>query len=489
MNTKQILHLSIFLLILTVEGMQADSLAPHSYLNQWELLLYGQSYIYYSFSDKISAQLEVKGPGQLRVITRLLFPQRVRKQKKYQISLTRDNEKVDVYLFSASPSSRAIFRNTKDVRPGRPKEIVLSVPKGTHTYSFLLEKPEGSIAAAHFVISKPWEWNGIASLTNTYDDNIYRYSPEDIDDFVYHRADYRFRMETYDDLVSSPSLTLYVTRRFSQKVKTRLRLKYSYNIFTVNHERNYQTISSFLRITFFEKSYLQFGYFHIPEFLIRSYWDKDVFSMTLKNPETYKKCDFTRSLYSVKLGGRISKSLWGAACYERDVVYYNPHFTEYDTEANAFGIEIRYDLASWIQAGLKYAFTMAEAKGYDEEGETKEHSDDSDISYDEDQFQGELILDISRHVPLPINLTFQYRRSLRYFTTEKSLEADPFHAGRRDDIHRLSYMTEYKILRNLSLFGQYEYHWRNVSSKEKERITEVKNYNRNRISVGIEFTY
>ena len=489
MNMKRIFHLSIPILILIVEGVCSDSIVPMSYIDQMELLLFGNSYTYYSFSDKISAEVEVKGPGRLTVITRLLFPPKARTQEGYHLTVIRNNDIEDVYLFSTSPSSRAAFKNCTDFQPGRPKKIVLSVPKGTHLFSFLLKKPEDSIAAAHFVVTKAWDWRLTASLTNTYDDNIYRYSPQDIDDFIHHRADYRFRMETYDDLVSSPSLTLYVTRRFSQNVRARLRLKYCFNIFAFNHEKNYQTISSLLRVTILKRSYLQFGYFHLPKFLIRPYWDKDIFTTSSGNPDTYQKCDFTRNLYSVKYGRQISNFLRGAVFYEGDVLYYNAHFTEYDTKANSFGFEILTDFTSWLQTGFEYAFKKAEAEGYDEVGETKGSSDDSDISYDEDSFEGKLNLDASQHISVPVHFSFQYRRSIRCFATEKSPEEDPFHAGRRDDIHHLSWMAEYKILRKLSLLGQYEIHMRDVSSKEKERITEVKNYNRNRITLGIEFTY
>jgi hypothetical protein len=214
-----------------------------------------------------------------------------------------------------------------------------------------------------------------------------------------------------------------------------------------------------------------------------------VFSLTSSNPTTYKKCDFSRNLYTVKGGRRILRSLEASVFYQRDILYYNPHFTEYDTKANRFGFELLYDCTPWMQAGFEYAFKRAGAKGYDEEGETRESSDDSDISYDEDYFQGVIRSDLSGFLSRAVDLSIGYQVARRFYTTEKTLEEDPFHAGRKDSIHRFSIAAAYDLIRAVSLFGRYEFQWRDVNSKGNVRITEVKNYDRNRISLGIELNY
>lgn len=478
---------ALLILLTAIASISGETIEPSSCSGRMELHLHGKVFTYYSFSDTEPLLLEVKGPARLTLRTRLLLPKHDPIEEKYHISVIRDNESTDVYIVSTLPSHKAVFKDAPDVRPSRPREILLSVPEGNHTYSLLLEKPKGTLAAASVSLTRPWEWRLHLTLTNMYDDNIYRYSPEDIDEFVYHRADYRYQMETYDDLVSSPSLTLYVTRRFSPHLKSRLRLKFSYNLFAVNHDKNYETFSAHLRTTVYKKSSVQVGYFHLPEFLIRPYWDQDTFSTTSGDPATYKRCDFTRNLYSVKVGHQILRSLHGAVYYEHDMYYYNPHFTEYDTKANSFGCEILYDCTSWIQTGFEYAFTRAEAKGYDKTGETITSSDDSDISYDEDYFQGTVRIDLSGHISMPLDLAIGYQIARRYFTTEKSLQEDPYHAGRKDSIHRFSLTTTYDILRTLSLHGKYEFQWRDVNSLGYDRITEVKNYDRNRISLGFEY--
>jgi hypothetical protein len=488
MPTRRLLFLGLVLCLSHLKSVHGGSIEPMGYQDRMELRLHGKTYTYYSFSETEPVKLRVQGPAQLTLVTRLLLSADDQRPEEYHLSLMNESGETHVYILSGQPSSKAEFAQGSRYQPGRPKRIVLSVPQGTHWYSLTVGSPKGALAAVHWTITRPWEWRVHAALSSTYDDNVYRYSPQDIDDFVHRRADHRFQMETYDDLVSSPSLTLSITRRFSQDCKIRLRLKYGYNLYSVNHQKNYQTFSAFLRTTLVENSYFQIGWFHLPKYLIRPYWDPDVFSTVPRDPESYKKCDFTRTLYAVKLGHRIHRSVRGAVFYERDLLYYNPFFTEYDTGANAFGFEIRCDVNPWLQTTFAYAFKKAEAKGHDEVGESKASSDDSDISYDEDLFGGSVQVDLSRHVPLPLNLTLGYQLARRYFTTEKSPEEDPFHAGRQDDIHRLSLTTEYDILRSLSLYWRYELQRRDVSSGELERITEVKNYHRHRFAMGIEFT-
>ena len=484
-------HISIFFILFFVSSISnvlGKGITPRDYLDRMEIEINGRFYTYYSFSTMKPVQVQVSGPGDLTVITRWLFPNGGDGQQEYSILITTDSGHAEEYIFSTKPSSKAKCKDTPDL-VGLPEKITLSVPPGTHTYSFRVERPKGGVAAATIIMSTPWSWRLVASISNTYDDNIFRYSSEDIDDFVHHRAEYRYQMETYDDLIFSPSVKLYVSNQLSQHLRSQLRMRYSFNLFARNREKNYQTLSAYLKTTVCEKNYLQLGYFHLPEFLIRPYWDQDVFSTTARDPDTYKRCTFSRNLYSVKLGRKIVKSVWAATFYKRDILYYNPHFTEYDTKINGFGCEILYTVTPRFRIGLEYAFKNAKAKAYDEPGETRELSDDSDLSYDEDQFQGEIGLDLSQNISLPVHFSFQYRRQKRYFTTEKSLDQDPFHAGRADDIQRFVWIMNVDILRNVSLLGRYEFHRRDVSSKEQERITEVKNYERNRFSFGFEFRY
>ena len=484
-NIVSILPLSIFL---TAQAC-GSGISPEKHLDRIEVMVHGKPYDYYSFSDRSPLELEVNGPGELTVITRWLFPEDFDGPEEYSITVLTNDAQEDIFLFTSKPSSKAEMKEFPEIRPGLPKKMVFDVPAGIHTYTFFPKEPEGKRVLARWNLTKTWTWEWKASLTNTYDDNVYRYSSEDIDNFVYHREDERFSMETYDDLILSPSLTVYVTRRFSESLQARLRLKYEYNLFVKNDERNYQAFSAFLKTTAFKKNYVQLGYFHIPEFLIRPYWDQDAPPLSSDDGEKYRGCDFARNLFSVKLGREVIRSTRVSVLFRRDVLYYNQFFTEYDTKANTFGVEIVHTFNPIVRTSFEYAFKMAEAVGYDEPGETRALSDDSDISYDEDQFRAEMEFDISRKVSLPLDVTFQYRLNKRYFTTDKTLEQDPFHAGRRDTIHRFSLMTDLEIYRNILIFGIYEYQQRDVSSKEKERITEVKNYNRNRISAGFELTY
>ena len=485
MTAKRFLAILMWCPLLGATNSSGESIVPRAYLQKIDMSVRGRSYTYYSFSETIPAEVSVSGPGQLTVITRHEFTAKGEGNLEYGVSMTTDSATVDVYLFTARPSSGAEYSHAPLCWPGRPKRIVIAVPKGLHTYSFSVERPKGRVVTAHFAMTRPWSWSLKAALMNTYDDNVYRYSPEDIEDFVHHRADERYEMETYDDFISSSSVTMYVTRRFSQRLRSRLRLKYGYTFFALNRARNYETISLSVKTTISEGSCVQVSYFHVPRYLIRPYFDEDT---PPGNSGVYKKCDFSRNLYSFRVGQRMSGSTRGEVFYERDILNYNPFFTEYDMRANTFGFELSRAVGSHVEGRFAYALRRAEAKGYDEIGETKEASDDSDISYDEDRFEGELRCERIGIVSAPLSFAFQYRLGMRYFTTNKALDKDPFHAGRADAIHRFSFVGQIEINPRVALIAKYEFQKRTVSSEEKERITEVKNFHRNRISLGFEFT-
>ena len=188
-------HCLVLLFILCVTQSQGKTIVPKTFLDKEDIFIGGKYYTYYSFSDTISIELEVRGPCELAVITRWLFPSDYDGKQEYSVDVIQDNDHVDIFLLSACPSSKATLRNSKGIKPGLPKKMFFEVSEGIHTYSFFLGKPEGKTALASFVVTRPWRLSWKASLTNTYDDNVYRYSPEDIDNFVYHREDERFSME------------------------------------------------------------------------------------------------------------------------------------------------------------------------------------------------------------------------------------------------------------------------------------------------------
>ena len=92
-------------------------------------------------------------------------------------------------------------------------------------------------------------------------------------------------------------------------------------------------------------------------------------------------------------------------------------------------------------------------------------------------------------LPLVTSITFGYSLHRRYFTTDKSLAEDPYHAGRMETIHRLSSAVDVGISRHLSVIGRYVHQQRDVSSKMEELIEEVKNFSQNRFSLGLTLRY
>ncbi len=326
-----------------------------------------------------------------------------------------------------------------------------------------------------------------SELEITYDDNAFSYSAEDIDKFVNNQEPHRFPIETYDDLITTLSLSAKLRKHPIANRLTTLNIHHKQHNYTLNPEKSYQVLSFNLWQSLPGRNHLQLGYLFLPSYLIRHYPDWDM------PPESghpaYVGCRFGEHLFSLTLGGEIPGGFTLSAFYRREIDDYNDNFNEYDTEANRLGMEGGYDFGETLSLVLGYRFKQARAKGYDTEGETKETSDDSDISYDRDTFIIETGIDMERWrgVPLSLNLNYSFERTC--FTSQKSLWDDPYHVGREDRGHQFGVEVGYQPNSRLRLYLGYSGQVRDVDSPYPGEIDEVKDFKQNRLSGGIRLSY
>lgn len=309
----------------------------------------------------------------------------------------------------------------------------------------------------------------------SYDDNILHYSSQDIDDFVNNRRTYRYEIETYDDLVIRNSVALYWRNKIL-KDRTRLRIKYTQQVYTINPIKDYQTVSFHLRQSW-EKNQFQVGYLYIPRFYIRHLPELD---LEPNGHTQYEVCDFEKQQFSVKLSRNLfsgtSLDLW----YRYGIYDYNPNFNEYDTKTHLFQFTFGA-LINPIRITAGYSYKLSIARGYDAEGESKQTSDDPDISYNEDGVRGELRVDLSP--PITVALGYNYQR--KYFITEKSFTEDPYHFDRKDWYLELSPSIGFELSPNLEVQLEYTYKRRDTHSPVKPEIEEVKDYTNNRFEIRV----
>ena len=298
------------------------------------------------------------------------------------------------------------------------------------------------------------------SVDFTYDSNPFRYSDSDIDLFDRGAYPYRFPFKTRDDLKIRTRLDI---RRLKGKVGLRLTL--ANTAYLSNREKSSVYLGALLK---YRSLYLQASY--LPDFLIRYYPDYDSGS-TVYLPCYYTEAKAEIGIVPLKKPLRIT--VFGLA--GRRV--YPDNFREYDTGFLGAGLRLKKKLAS-TELKVSYTFDKGSARGYDEEGETRENSDDADISY-------------RRHtLALGIDTDFgSFSLALAYrFRSKEFTGNDLWHRDRTDRDNRFSVTVERPLNNRLALSAGYTFEIRSTDSPYSDSIEEVKSYKRHLFGIGFKLT-
>lgn len=311
-----------------------------------------------------------------------------------------------------------------------------------------------------------------------YDSNIYLYSPEDLERFRNDQDSARFAgIETYDDLVLIPQLSLSLSRTLSRNLVSRLGLRYTPRLYWVNKAKDYQSFSLSLLQTFYRRNRFELYGLYIPQYLIRPFPDRDL------GPGVYSPCDYEKMLLGLTYERTLLPPTRVGAYYRREKEDYNEHFNEYDTHANTYGLTVDQTLSPRVEVGGEVSTKMARAQGYDSPGENAQSSDDADISHNEDTVRGQGLIHLRAKPDLNLSVEYQFQR--KDFITTKP---DSSHLGRRDREHEFSSEVELKLTRTLSLKGSYVWRARSVSSSARAAIGDIKDFSDQRVSLGVERT-
>jgi hypothetical protein len=110
-------------------------------------LISGESTVtYYRFSNDKPLQVEVIGPTELRVLSRIENHYNMRGRIDYRLQVSENGKTINTYLLSSSRSEVATYQDNSKLIPGKGCEFVINVPDGKHTYSItLLDKNNQSV--------------------------------------------------------------------------------------------------------------------------------------------------------------------------------------------------------------------------------------------------------------------------------------------------------------------------------------------------------
>jgi hypothetical protein len=319
--------------------------------------------------------------------------------------------------------------------------------------------------------------------STSYDDNIFRYSVRDLNRWKNNTERYPNPNSTWDDWRNDVGITLTMPWKHRNKWETRFEASAKAALFAINHRKNYQRYSAAIRQSFGKEFWAEGSFAVVPSYYLREYRDVDL--------GVYAGCDYESRTYNLTLR---YKSPWQTYFYpelEFKTLYYNRHFTEFDAEWTTLGVTVEQFLSKQWLLRSGYHFTNGDNVGGGGLTAASQVTPGEDTEYGDGSFR-EHEFDASASFR-PRNIwgkAWQFSVNggirVRDYTTNNSLIADPFHAGRRDIRWDMEPKMAVDMNRNLSLFGSYIYEQRDTQS-DIGYVSEIKDFVRRAYTAGLEF--
>lgn len=109
---------------------------------------------YYRFSKAKPLKVEVNGPTELKVMTRIENHYQMRGRIHYRIQIMENNAVKNTYQLSSERSESSAYKDNKELIPGKACEFVINVPEGKHAYEILLLDEDKSTVLGRLLIPK-----------------------------------------------------------------------------------------------------------------------------------------------------------------------------------------------------------------------------------------------------------------------------------------------------------------------------------------------
>jgi hypothetical protein len=298
-------------------------------------------------------------------------------------------------------------------------------------------------------------------FTPTYTDNLFEYSPSDIDSFVHRVNPARFPIRSSDDLDANIGLACAVRYRLADRPGS-AGLRARLHGYASNWEKSYALAAIEVEQAVWPGGEAALSFLYMPDYLIRYY-----------RPHAgseYEPCRFAEQLLTASVRQRLgSFDVAGIVRWEIDD--YSRVFDYYDTRAWRAGPRLSWRLRDNLKADVSYEFKAATAAGPVPDISYRQHEAGIDVETRPMQF--------SR---FSVGAFFDFAR--REFTTANSTSVDPAHAGRVDNIERAGVELRYRQGSATLVLG-YEAEWRSVVSATTFEVDEVKEYRKNSIKLGV----
>ncbi len=122
------------------------SLTPTSNNEPVNLISNEDEVLYYRFTDEKPVKLKITGPSKLKFLLRVENDYSMKGGTDYRLQIKEDSKVKNTYQLSSVRSQTAKYMHENTKIPGKANEIVIDVPKGSHSYQLnLLDKNKCSL--------------------------------------------------------------------------------------------------------------------------------------------------------------------------------------------------------------------------------------------------------------------------------------------------------------------------------------------------------
>jgi hypothetical protein len=336
------------------------------------------------------------------------------------------------------------------------------------------------------------------SLDAKYDDNILKYSEKYLERFM-NGLDYgRFHIETYDDVILTPSVSVAGNFKIFGKLNSRFNADFSHNQYIVNNIKTWDYFSLGYQQNLTKKASFKILYSYIPEFYVRHFRDEDLVRIYGYTPETFVPFSFSKDNLGFWIQNTYFKNTRIRLTFSYAKYYHNQHYTEYDCDNLTYGIQIIQPVNKTIKLEAGFEYTTSNAKGYDNttiEGfytteETKENSDDADATNREESYWLGCSWQIPDVLKLKHSLDAKIGYDRRNYTTDDGPIEDPEHAGRLDQNMNLAFTYSLRLNKKFSVSAYYKFFGRDSSTSSiinSNYVSNEKDYKQNQVGLSISY--
>ncbi len=131
------------------------SYAPMPPVEPVELVSQEENVKYYRFYKEKPLKVELTGPTELRVFTRIENHFNMKGRINYRLQVKDNNQVVYTYQLSSTHSETTTYKDNAKLIPGKACEFVIEVPKGKHVYEIIpLDEDKSTVLGRTMIPSK-----------------------------------------------------------------------------------------------------------------------------------------------------------------------------------------------------------------------------------------------------------------------------------------------------------------------------------------------